>query len=117
MAREAFAEFLETRRLSGDSEEKLAAYLHAFANAGLKGFYRQRLDTLLAPSNQGRVQPTTIASLYALLGEKEAALTWLEKAVEQHEGEVIWIKARPDYDALRSEARFNELLKRVNLDP
>jgi DNA-binding winged helix-turn-helix (wHTH) protein/TolB-like protein/Flp pilus assembly protein TadD len=116
MAVEAFAEFLEARRLSGESEERLAAYQRAFAGSELKGFYRQRLNFLLAPSTQARVQPTTIASLYAMLGEKEAALNWLEKAVEQHEGEVIWIKARSDYDGLRSEARFANLLKRVNLD-
>jgi TolB-like protein len=41
MAAEAFAEFRESRRLSGDGEEKLAAYQRAFANSGLNGFYRQ----------------------------------------------------------------------------
>ncbi|MFL6275055.1 MAG: winged helix-turn-helix domain-containing protein, partial [Blastocatellia bacterium] len=101
MTTEAFAEFLETRRLSGEGEESLAAYRKAFADAGLQGFYRQWLNGLLAPSARGRVQPTTLASLYAQLGDKEQALNWLQRAVEQHEGELVWLKARSDYDSLR----------------
>ncbi|HJQ22818.1 MAG TPA: FlgO family outer membrane protein [Blastocatellia bacterium] len=116
MEGEAFAEFLETQRLTGEGEEKLAAYRKAFADTGLKGFYRQRLDFLLAQSAHNRIQPTTLASLYASLGETEQALSWLERAVEQHEGEVIWLKARRDYDSLRRDPRFANLLKRINLD-
>jgi len=74
------------------------------------------LDFLLVQSSHARVQPTTLASLYACLGETEQALGWLERAVEQHEGEVVWLKARSDYDSLRRDPRFTNLLKRTNLD-
>jgi len=49
------------------------------------------------------------------LGENDQALATLEKAIEQHDGEMIWLKALPDYDALRADPRFANLLKRVNL--
>ena len=113
-ADEAFAEYLEWRRLSGDGDEKLAAYRKAYAASGLRGFYRRRLDFLLA--EPGRVEPTEVARLYALAGEREQALAWLERAVEQHEGEAVWLKVLPEYEGLRSDPRFAELLKRVNLD-
>ena len=50
-----------------------------------------------------------------MLGEKEPALASLEKAVEQHDGEVVWLRAWPDYDSIRTDPRFAKLLKRVNL--
>ena len=40
---------------------------------------------------------------------------WLERVVSEHEGEVVWLKVLPDYDSLRSEARFTKLLERINL--
>ena len=104
----AFTEYLEWRRLSGDDAPTLAAYRAAFASAGLKGFFRKRLES-------GQLQPSEIASAYAFLGENDQALATLEKAVEQHDGEMIWLKALPDYDPLRADPRFANLLKRVNL--
>ncbi|MFL6210420.1 MAG: winged helix-turn-helix domain-containing tetratricopeptide repeat protein [Pyrinomonadaceae bacterium] len=116
MPDEAFTEYLAWRRLVGDGAEQLAAYQRAYAAAGLKGFYRQRLNFLLAQASHNRIQPTDIAGLYALLGEQEQALSWLEQAVAQHEGEVIWLKALADYDSLRADPRFTNLLRRVNLE-
>ena len=104
----AFAEYLEWRRLSGDDAQTLAAYRDAYGSAGLDGFFRKRLEL-------GHLQPAEMAGVYALLGEKEHALASLEKAVEQHDGEVVWLRAWPDYDSIRTDPRFAKLLKRVNL--
>ena len=113
---EAFAQFLQSRKLAGETTEKLSAFQTAYTASGLKGVYRQQLDFLLASSSAARVQPTDVASLYARLGEKAPALNWLERAVEQHEGEVIWLKVLPDYESLRAEPRFADLLRRSHLD-
>jgi hypothetical protein len=106
---------VEWRRLSGDDAATLTALRKAYATAGFPGLYRARLDLLLERADDSRVQPTDIASLYAALGEKDKAIRWLEKSVEQHEGEVVWLATQPDYESLRDEPRFVSLLKRVNL--
>jgi DNA-binding winged helix-turn-helix (wHTH) protein/TolB-like protein/Tfp pilus assembly protein PilF len=111
----AFKEYLKWRTLSGDSADMLAEMQRAYVAGGLKSFHSQRLKTLLKQAEQSHVRPTEIAAIYARLGEKEQAIQWLERAVSEHEGEVVWLKVLPEYDSLRSEARFTRLLERVNL--
>ena len=112
---QAFVEYLKWRTLSGDSAEMLDETQRAYAAGGLKGFHSQRLKTLLREAEQRHVRPTEIAAIYARLGEKKQAIQWLERAVSEHEGEVVWLKVLPEYDSLRTEARFTRLLERVNL--
>lgn len=53
------------------------------------------------------------ASAYALLGEKHAALDWLERAVNLGLGDKIWIQTDKTLDSLRDDTRFTELLGRI----
>lgn len=112
MPERSFVEFFEWRRLSGDDPSTLTGYQRAYATSGLNGVYKQRVAMMLKETH---VAPAEVAGLYALLGEKEQSLRWLQTAVEQHEGEVIWIRALHDFDALRSDPRFEDLLRRANL--
>lgn len=54
-----------------------------------------------------------IASLYALLGDKESAFKWLEKAFQQHPGDLLFLKVNRHFDSLRSDPRFQDLMRRV----
>jgi len=62
------------------------------------------------------VEPTRFAIIYAQLGEKDEAFEWLEKAFEQNEA-VSNLKVDPRWDPLRSDPRFQNLLRRLNLEP
>jgi serine/threonine-protein kinase len=53
------------------------------------------------------------AIVYLGLGQKSAALDWLEKAVEEHDGWIWDLNVCPWYDSLRNEPRFQVLLKKV----
>jgi hypothetical protein len=53
--------------------------------------------------------------VYAGLGEKDRAFEWLEKAYEEHS--VANINVNPVYDLLRSDPRFQGILRRMNLQP
>jgi hypothetical protein len=55
-----------------------------------------------------------LADAYVGLGETDQALTWLERAYEEHDEGMVYIKAYPGFDALRSEARFQALVQRMN---
>jgi hypothetical protein len=57
----------------------------------------------------------TNAAVYAGLGEKDEAFQWLERVYEERS--TVNIKADPIFDRLRSDPRFAELLRRMNLQP
>jgi len=65
------------------------------------------------PSKQNRLQPEYLAEIYCLLGEKEKAYAWLEKAYAEHDSSLLWIKCQPEFDSLSPEPRYQELLRRI----
>jgi hypothetical protein len=48
-----------------------------------------------------------------LIGETEEAMAWLERAYEEHAPDLVWAKADPSFDPLRSDPRFQDLLRRI----
>ncbi len=56
--------------------------------------------------------PLNVASVYAALREADAAFEWLEKAYERRQLTVTWIGVQPVFDPLRSDPRFQDLLRR-----
>ena len=77
------------------------AALVAAAQA-LEGLSRQRL-----------IPPIDIAWLYLLLGQRDKALAWLEKAYEQNSPGIIFFRNDPSWQSLSSEPRFQALLRRI----
>ncbi len=63
------------------------------------------------------VKPTTFASAYAMLGVRDKAFEWLEKAYKQRDEYLAELKVYPAYDSLRSDPRFKDLVRRVGLPP
>ena len=53
--------------------------------------------------------------MYAELGEKDKALETLNRMYEERAGELLWIKVDPRFDKLRSDPRFQDLLRRLGL--
>ena len=56
-----------------------------------------------------------MAIIYALLGDKDAAFEWLEKAYRDGAYGMLFLKVSPWFDDLRSEPRFQDLMRRVGL--
>ncbi len=54
---------------------------------------------------------------YTRLGDKEQALAWLNKAVQERNGFVFEVKTNPIFDKLRDDPRFQDLLRRAGLKP
>jgi predicted Zn-dependent protease len=73
------------------------------------------LDKLLKKKITGRVSPYSVALIYTSLGKKREALDWLDRAVREKDTWVIWVKVLVEWDSLRSEPRFNELLRELKL--
>lgn len=88
----------------------------AYASSGYSGYLKKRIEHMISTSTRGSEPARSLAQLYATLGDKDAALRWLERAVEQRD---VWLylKADPAYDSIRSDPRFQSLVRRMHLNP
>ena len=111
---EAAAAYLKARSLAGDSTERVQALQDAYRASGIRGYWRKRLEHLKEAAKRKHVSPATFASFYARLGEKDQALAWLEKAYQQRDSRLASLKARRVWDPLRSDPRFQDLVRRMN---
>jgi serine/threonine-protein kinase len=84
---------------------------------GWKGIWQVRLDYYNEQSKQGFPYPYGIGALYALLGEKDQAFEWLERAYKERADGLIHLKVEPVFDSLRSDPRFADLLRRMGFPP
>jgi Flp pilus assembly protein TadD len=89
----------------------------AYALSGRRSEALEEIDKLRELSKQRYVAPYNLALIYAALGDKENALEWLDRAYEDRSTRLVWVKVDPQLDRLRSERRFAELLRRMNLAP
>ncbi len=96
-----------------DEQANVPALREAARRGGLEGFWKRRLEQLLA-----RPEPPaySVARAYMSLGNRERALAWLEKLSEQGGAFRQTLKLYPDWDPLRGDARFQSLLRRANVD-
>jgi hypothetical protein len=77
---------------------------------------RRLLEELNELSTRRFVSGLDLASIYTGLGEKDRAFASLERAYQQREPRlIIWLRAHPEFAALRSDPRMKDLLRRVGL--
>jgi eukaryotic-like serine/threonine-protein kinase len=93
-------------------EENLA---WAYATAGRRVEARQILARLTQPPQEKLLDSVGVAAIYAALGEKDKALAWLEKAYQERSLALTVIHCGPDFNVLRSDPRYQDLLRRMNL--
>ncbi len=89
------------------------AYRTGGYDAFMREFVRQRT---VWQKETGRSNPD-MAIYYALLGNKEKALSTLEECYQQGNINMIYLKVHPGYDPLRSEPRFQGLERKIGLNP
>jgi TolB-like protein/DNA-binding winged helix-turn-helix (wHTH) protein/Flp pilus assembly protein TadD len=112
---EAFKEYQKAFLLSGGSVPDMADQAYAFAISGNRSGAIKTLEHLKRLSKQQYVSPYLIAKTYAGLGEKDQSFEWLEKACEEHAASMIFLKVEPCFDGLRSDPRFQEMVRRIGL--
>jgi hypothetical protein len=59
------------------------------------------------------VTPYGVALIHAGLGERQQALAWLERALDDRAHWLVWLKLDPRFDPLRADPGFAELLRRI----
>jgi hypothetical protein len=98
-----------------DEKQLASSITVAYQRAGYAGALQVLLNDLLEKSRHEYVSPLRIAELYALLGNKDEAFVWLEKAFQEHTGDLMKLNVYPLWDPLRSDRRFKDLVRRVGL--
>jgi len=88
-----------------------------YAEGGYPKGMKLAADTLAGRFTRTYVQPSEIARLYLYAGEKERALEWLEKAYQERDTWLVFLKDDPRFEGLHSEPRFQSLLRRLSLLP
>ena len=103
-------------KLFGESPFALAKSGHHFAISGKRDEARRVLAHLGDLSRQKYVSPCDIAIIHTGLQENDAAFHWLEKAFQERSVWLGYLGLEPQWDPLRTDPRFTDLLRRVNLE-
>jgi serine/threonine protein kinase/tetratricopeptide (TPR) repeat protein len=88
----------------------------AYMKSGMKGFLEKLLELAIESSMKTYVSSYRIAELYAILGKKDEAFSWLEKAYAERSILFAYLKADASFESLRSDPRYTALLKKVGLE-
>jgi tetratricopeptide (TPR) repeat protein len=87
-----------------------------YAVSGRQEKARDLLNRMLDLRTRRYVDAYLIGEVYAGLGEKEKAFEWLNKAYEEHAGQMIFIKIDPWIKNLHSDPRYKALVKKVGFE-
>ncbi len=113
---EALTEFLAAQPRSDGNPPPSTGLAIYYARVGRRDEAAAVIAELHALARNRYVSPYGLASYYAVTGDRGQALDQLERAFEQKDGTLVWIKVHPRLDGLRGEPRFRDLLARMKLD-
>jgi len=107
------AELQQAIGFSGGNKTFRSALAYAYATSGRRNEALEILNDLKNRLTNGFSNASEIALIYVGLDENDQAIAWLEKAYAERFNPSILI--RPCFDPLRSDTRFQDLLRRIGL--
>jgi tetratricopeptide (TPR) repeat protein len=90
---------------------------YEYAVAGQLGEAKKILKRLQELSKQRYVPTYVVARIYAAMGETDEALRWLETSYQERAAWMVILKVDPQFDHMRSDPRFLDLMRRMNFRP
>ncbi|HZW96541.1 MAG TPA: tetratricopeptide repeat protein [Candidatus Eremiobacteraceae bacterium] len=113
---DAIREFQNALELAGATDTDIQLDLgFAYAVSGHPDEARRILAHLQQLHQQGIVPAASLATLYGALGESNEAFVWLEKAYQERDPQLTYLKAGRRFEPLREDPRFGQLVRRVGL--
>ena len=120
---EAITEETKARLLAGEKPQDVQAKMNTLrrelATKGERGYWEEQLQFARDRQNppEAYVRPYGLAIIYTHLGEKAEAFERLETALAERDTQITELAIEPQFDALRSDARFADLERRIGLLP
>ena len=114
-AEEAAQEFLKADELFGTDPKRLSQLKEAFAKSGAQGYWRRTLENYKESAKSNYVPSVMVAEACVRVGEEECAFQWLEKGFDERDDLMINLKVEPVFDAIRSNPRYQDLIRRVGI--
>jgi len=114
MEKEAFEVAKSYARVVYDDTRIDTALDEGYARGGYAEAMKRAAEALIARLPEVFCLPFDIATFYAVAGEKDKAVEWLEKGLEVHDPVLPYL-AYPCFDDIRPDPRFQDLVRRVGL--
>jgi len=102
--------------ISRGSPAATGVLIRAYAHAGRRADALRLLAELKHRRESGYVPAGAFVNAYLGLGDNEQAFAWLEQAYREHSNILMFLKTHPYFDPLRSDPRFQDLVRRVGLN-
>jgi TolB-like protein/Tfp pilus assembly protein PilF len=106
---------LKSAQTTGEMPLMDAALGLAYAVSGKKEQTVKLAEAFKSAAKKRYIPPTYFGMLFAGLGDKDKALLWLEKAFAERADGLTWLNVEPMLDEVRSDPRFQELIRRIGL--
>jgi TolB-like protein/DNA-binding winged helix-turn-helix (wHTH) protein/Tfp pilus assembly protein PilF len=113
---QAIAEYQKAQATLGETPAIVMAIGYANAKSGNRAAARKALEELRAQSKQRYVPALYFGAIYIGLGDFDAGMSWLEKAYREHSDYLIYLNADPMADSLRSNPRFQAVLRKIGIN-
>jgi TolB-like protein/Tfp pilus assembly protein PilF len=113
---EAVAALQKAVAYSGNSTENMSYLAYAYVMSGDLEKARETLGELDELSKSIYVSKYCLAPIYAAMENKNRAFELLELAYEERDGNLIFLKVDPKFDVLRSDPRYEMMLKKIGLE-
>jgi len=114
---EAIHEFEESSKSMKNLSLATASIGNALARSGERAGAVRALHELEVLAEHQRVPAICFALVYAGLEDKDQTMAWLEKAYNERSDFLIILKVDPVFDGVRADTRFQDLLRRIGLQP
>jgi len=111
----AIAHLKQARTETGEMPLMDAALGLAYAVSGKKAETMKLAEAFKAAAKKRYIPPTYFGMLFAGLGDKDKAMIWLEKAYDDRADGLTWLNVEPMLDEVRSDPRFQNLIRKIGL--
>jgi tetratricopeptide (TPR) repeat protein len=106
----------ESRRMLDSGDPLGPAFVAAsYARAGRRADALPLLKGLIDKADREHRGSFLVAVVLAALSDRDRAFEWLDRAFKEHDTFLPWLKVDPEFDPLRSDPRFDDLVRRIGI--
>ncbi len=110
---DAAMEFKRALELSGNANYFLTGLAMTYGLEGKKDEARKILGELKLRASQTYVSPFGLADIYMSLGDKDQVFAMLDKGLQEHSADLIFLATAPEFDSVHEDPRFMAILARI----